>query len=529
MLHERIKMQVLRAHSIDKAIFSESRKPHPLGAGGMSIDMAYDNALIRLNAGGYDTATEFQLYTEGVLKSLSKFTDTCRGANCVSIYKESKIKALLEKIKEWFKKAWNFLKNKVIQLKNWIKRLFTKKGKKAKTTPPNAKPTENAESAINIINESVVPPKGHESSTHTNAAANIIAETVGQGIILGLKEIAKEIFSKNNLKYGGSDIKSMALAVVESAHRHNGSTPELSVLSTDFWDICRGTEYESDAVAAIAVAYICITGAYPYIPSKVLDYLDSKTTKSGSKFDTSATFKGTSVSGGSIANNIAQLYMDTLSHVKTMYTELEHTNITDSANKIRAIKNADVLVTAVSDILGAFDTFGEIEGDEVKAVRRLSATVIESTKAFDGLIADPKSILADIPLSEFMSKIDYYTKQLDIFNLFNLHDSVGDIDALMSELSTHNKSDGSSLNTDELTSIYKLMIDCINPVIKATNSLGVATASMFVSLSEVEEEMVGFYGMHVAPDSVPVTAIAKAIAADAEMSSRLLKRLGFVK
>ena len=73
------------------------------------------------------------------------------------------------------------------------------------------------------------------------------------------------------------------------------------------------------------------------------------------------------------------------------------------------------------------------------------------------------------------------------------------------------------------------MIDCVNPVIKATNSLGLTAAVMFRSLSEIEEEMVGFYGMRVEPDSVPVTAIAKAIAEDASMTARLLQRLGFNK
>jgi hypothetical protein len=76
----------------------------------MSIDMAYDNVLIQLNAEAYDGATEFQLYTEGVLRSLNKFINTSKGSNCIGLYKESKTKSLLDKIKAWFKKAWNYLK-----------------------------------------------------------------------------------------------------------------------------------------------------------------------------------------------------------------------------------------------------------------------------------------------------------------------------------------------------------------------------------------------------------------------------------
>ena len=529
MLHEMIKNTAIRMQSADNVLFGENKKAHPLGVGGMSIDMAYDSALIQLNAEAYDSATEFQLYTESVLKSLNKFTDTCRGASCVSIYKESKVKALLEKIKAWFKKAWNYLKNKATQLKNWVKRLFTKKGGKAKTTPPNKEQTENAKSAIAIINEVSVPPKEKRDSSSVSTAANIIAETVGQGIMAGLKEIAKEIFSKNNLKYGGSDIKAMALAVVESAHRHAGTNIKLPVMSEDFWDICKGTEYESSAVAAIAVAYICGTGVYPYMPSKVLDYLNSRTTKSGSNFDASATFKGTGLSGDSTAINIAELYMDALSHVRTMYNELEYVNITDSNSKVLAITSADVLITALTDIDDTFSTFGDAKDNEVEAVKELSISVIKSIKVFDGLVADPKSILTEVPLTEFMKKTEYYTKQLDVFGLFELYDGVGDVDALMSSLSTQPKADGTSLSNDELTSIYKSMIDCVNPVIKATNSLGLTAAVMFRSLSEIEEEMVGFYGMRVEPDSVPVTAIAKAIAEDASMTARLLQRLGFNK
>jgi hypothetical protein len=264
----------------------------------------------------------------------------------------------------------------------------------------------------------------------------------------GLKEIAKEIFSKNNLKYGGSDIKAMALAVVESAHRHAGTNIKIPVMSEDFWGVCKGTEYESSAVAAIAVAYICGTGVYPYMPSKVLEHLNSKPTKSGSKLDAGSIFKGTSLSGGSTAINITELYMDALAHVRTMYNELEYVNITDFNSKVLAIKNADVLITALTDIDNVFSTFGDATDNEVGAVKELSNSVIASIKVFDGLVADPKSILTEVALTEFMSKADYYTQQLDVFGLFELYDGVGDVDALMSSLSTQPKADGTSLSND---------------------------------------------------------------------------------
>ena len=127
MLHEHIKNTALRMQSADNVLFGESKKAHPLGVGGMSIDMAYDSVLIQLNAEAYDSSTEFQLYTEGVLRSLNKFMDTSKGANCIGIYKESKAKALFDKIKAWFKKAWNYLKKKATQIKDWVKNLFTRK------------------------------------------------------------------------------------------------------------------------------------------------------------------------------------------------------------------------------------------------------------------------------------------------------------------------------------------------------------------------------------------------------------------
>ena len=203
MLHEHIKNTALRMQSADNVLFGESKKAHPLGVGGMSIDMAYDNVLIQLNAEAYDSATEFQLYTEGVLRSLNKFIDTSKGSNCIGIYKESKAKAMLDKIKAWFKKAWNYLKKKATQIKDWVKKLFTIKSKKAKTTPPTGNQSKQAKQAILVFDEKV-------------SATQKVAEAIGQGIEEGLKSIAREIFSKNNLKYGNSDIKALALATVEA-------------------------------------------------------------------------------------------------------------------------------------------------------------------------------------------------------------------------------------------------------------------------------------------------------------------------
>ena len=520
MLHEHIKNTALRMQSADNVLFGESKKAHPLGVGGMSIDMAYDNVLIQLNAEAYDSATEFQLYTEGVLRSLNKFMDTSKGANCIGIYKESKAKAMIDKIKAWFKRAWNYLKNKATQLKNWVKKLFTRKSKKAKTTPPTGNQSKQAKQALLVFDEKV-------------SATQKVAEAIGQGIEEGLKSIARDIFSKNNLKYGNSDIKALALATVEAAHRHAGQNEEeLPSSAREFWEACKGTEYEKSAVAAIAVMYICVTGVYPYIPSKIMDYIDTKEAN-GVKLNSQEIFKGTgSRMTEGLTMGIMELYVHVFEHIKGMYGVISNTawGADVKKSKVLALHGVDLLITATTDILSLFNSIDELGSDEVSAVQEFSKKAAKLLGAFDGVVANPKSILTEATLDSLIAKSDSYENQFEVFRIVDLYNGIGDLDTLMTAMAKEaTKPNGEKLTTDELADIYKAMIDAINPLVKVANSLGMTASILFRSLSDVEEEMVGFYGSSVTADSVPVTAIGKAIAEDASMSARLMQRLGFNK
>ena len=515
-----IKNTAIRMQSADNILFGENKKAHPLGVGGMSIDMAYDSALIQLNAEAYDSATEFQLYTESVLRSLTKFTDTCRGASCISIYKESKAKALLDKIKAWFKKAWAYLKKKATQIKDWVKRLFTRKSKKAKTTPPTGNQSEQAKQALLVLDE--------KASTTQK-----VAEVIGKGIEEGLKSIAREIFSKNNLKYGNSDIKALALATVEAAHRHAGTNnEELPPSAKDFWDTCKGTEYEKSAVAAIAVMYICATGVYPYIPSKIMDYIDSKEAN-GVKLNSQDIFQGTgSLMGEGLTMGVIELYAHVFEHVEKMYGVISNTawGADVKRAKVLALHNVDKLITTSHEIMELASSIDEHGLNELSSVKEFSKRMAESLSDFDGVVANPKSIVSEVTLDSLMAKADSYVKQYEVFMVVDMYNELNDLDSLVEGLSKNaTKANGEPLTDEDLADIYKSMIACVNPLIKVANSLGMTAAILFRSLSDVEEEMVGFYGSNISADSVPVTAIGKAIAEDAEMSSRMMKRLGFIK
>ena len=145
-------------------------------------------------------------------------------------------------------------------------------------------------------------------------------------------------------------------------------------------------------------------------------------------------------------------------------------------------------------------------------------------------MANPKSILTEATLDWLIAKSDSYENQFVIFQIVDLYNGIGDLDTLMTAMAKEaTKPNGEKLTTDELADIYKAMIVAINPLVKVSNSLGMTASILFRSLSDVEEEMVGFYGSSVTADSVPVTAIGKAIAEDASMSARLMQRLRFNK
>lgn len=511
MLHETIKNTAIRMQSTDNILFGENKKAHPLGIGGMSIDMAYDSALIQLNAEAYDSATEFQLYTESVLRSLTKFTDTCRGASCISMYKESKAKALLEKIKAWFKKAWAYLKKKATQIKDWVKKLFTRKGKKAKTTPPSETKSAGAEEVLKEFD-------------NLNPSDRLIGQIIDECMAEGIAHI----FNKDSIKYRNSDIEALALATVESAYRHGDVA--MPSRAREFWDACKGTEYEKSAVAAISVMYICSTGVYPYMPSGAVAYIASKHVDKSKRKITNI-FRGAGWMDNGAASNIAELYADVLGHVKDMFDVISGWGDDIKNTKVLALYKVDSMITAISDIEKAISVLGvHSDAVDVGTINSVTDKVMASIGEFDGVVANPKSIVTETRLHALMRNYDEYKGKLDVFKLIDLYNNIDELDSLMDGFSQKatKASDDVLLTDDETTYIYKSMIGCINPLMKAANSLGMTATSLFKSLSDAEEDMVGFCGV-AASDSTPITAIGKAIAEDAEMSSRMMKRLGFIK
>lgn len=507
--------------SADNVLFGENKKAHPLGIGGLSIDMAHDNVLLQLNADAYDSATEFQLYTEGVLRAINKFTATHNAVEVISLYKESKVKSIIDRIKAWFKNAYRFLKERTKKLWARITGFFKKKGNKAKTTPPG-EPSAPAKQAMITMTDSV---KNRES----------VAKVIADGIEEGLKSVAREVFSKNNLKYGNNEIKALAMSIIEAAYRHAGAdeTSEFAkdIRNLEFWETCKGTEYESTAVMALVTMYICGTGIHPYIPSKVMDYLDTKEAN-GKKIKSAEIFTGVWNDHESAAGLMFDMAGNVIQHISDMYDVISNTpwgeHLKDS--KIAVLSNGDVLATEADKLMKHMSMMGDkLEGeyptddDKAKAVAKTLVEFKSLVKPFDGMVSNPKSALHEISLDALVKNVEVHmvpVRQLD--QLLSLHEEIADIDKIMAEISGEN----SGMSTDVLSELYKAAIEGLTPIIKVGNSLGIVFSLMFKSFSDIEEEMVGFYGSHVTADSVPVTAIAKTIALNPEMRNRFIKAIG---
>lgn len=467
------------------------------------------------------------------MRSVNNYMSIARSniGDSLKLYKESKGRALLDKIKAWFKKAWEYLKKKASQIKEWVVKLFTRKNKKAKVVK-TGHAGESYSQALLILSESV---------STTQKTAEIIAE----GIEEGIKSMARDIFSKDNLKYGGADIKDMATTIVESAYRDlakdNRRLDELRETRKDlveFWKICKGTPYEQSVVSALVVMFICSTGVYPYMPSKLVEYV-SRQTDGDNKLNGDDIFKGVGFGASdSVSGDLMELVNDVLTHISGMYNV-----VTKTAWGVD-VKNANVLfpykvdgiiksTRNIADILNNVDELSESDvrtgKDVIDLINKIFEDIGKNMKVFDGVIAEPKSILANIKLDTLITKKEFYSSQLDVFRIIEMYDYLADTEAVMDNMlnAITKEFDSAELKSEAfIADVYKTMINGINPIMKASNSLGIAAAVMFRSLSDVEEEMVGFYGASISEDSVPVTAIAKAIAGDKALSAKFIKKLG---
>lgn len=530
MLHERIKIEALRSSSADRIIFGESRKAHAHGVGGMIADISEDRLLIKLNS-SYDVLTDITLYTESIVKSIKSCVYTLDNVNVSKLYKESKLKGILNKVWAWFKKIGAYIASIPKRTIEFFKRKFGKKKDVNKTKPNES--TKAVKEQFLLSYDASVSVKAMEAAKKASDA-EAIARMVEDGVKAGISSISSKSAGRG-IKYSSSELKRLASIVLATVS--NGDAMTLKISSSfdrSFYEAVKGTEYEVPFVTALTTAIIVASQEIPYFPAKAEEYAKSLGAKKGFFDDTLFRTDRTAPRGESVVSNFSRALQDAYEHVAMMAPlVMQHEWGKYFKDKKVAIPDmSDDMIKAAEFIQEGVDEIGDIASHTndnlITHIESTAKEIEKSIKILHPLESNPEKCIAYVSVGDTET-----FKSKDISSIFDLVDINSALDELADPIKMNEAiQDGIERNrniTEEtLARAFGILIGALKDIPKLVVSANKIFVIMLTSAYDVMEEMMGFFGTTCDFGNVPLTSIAATIAHDQRMRDTLLKRVGLI-
>ena len=516
MIHEHIKAMAMRGRAIDKVVFGESPKAHPFGVGGMAMDLAEDNLLLQLNS-AYDTDTDFALYTESVKKAVDRCIDSFASTQVNSLYKESKFKSVLSKIWEWFKKVGKYLKELPKRMWAYLSKKFGRK--KEVAVAKTAEDIKNKRvSTFMIAYDEMAKIRIREKED-----ADKLVKRIEDGVSAGLASI--KFAEGNNVRYTSADINKLVSKIVTSPafNKSLEKICELPEFDKHVYSEVKGTEYELPFITSLATMVLIHSEVMPYMPARVEEYMVSLGAKPAYSFEKQIFTASTSVKHDGVSVNMGQLLNSITAHFESiMKITVDSTGGASLSNKeIMVIDGADVYIDAMRkyDDAKSFMNSNSLESftnaNFIGELTKLIAPINQALKLFTPVTENPKCILKKVSLSECIENREHYGKQAAFAGIIAMYEDFSD---MFGETSKFRKAvealmDGNRNLTEETaTKAVNMIMNALSPLTGIASAVTKSLTLIFVSWSEVEEEMTGFFGTSADINNVPLTAMAKAIA-----------------
>lgn len=530
MIHEHIKNMALRNKAIDNVIFGESCKAHAFGVGGMAMDLEEDRLLIHLN-GVYDADTDFTLYTESVKKAVDKCLSSFSNIEVNTLYRESKIKSILSKIWEWFKKVVKYLRDLPRRAWAYISKKF-----RAKKETATVKPTEATKKQA----QTFMIAYDNTAKTRINAkeSADKLIQRIEDGVTAGLKSI--KYTGGDNIKYTSKDMKKLMKGVMtdSSVNKSLDTIRRLPEFDKRVYDEVKGTEYEIPFVSSAATMLLIHSGVMPYMPDRVEEYMASLGATPAHSFEKKIFAASTAIGGDGVAVNLPGLMSTINAHFNSVLEIAMKTEGGKSLadKQLLAIDKAEKYVEAVNkcdeaaEFMNSSKTLETFTNSNfVDSMTKLMAPFKSIFATFDPIVKDPKCILKKTTLSEFINNIGHYQKQREVLRMMDVYETFSDMFGEESAIQRAIK-DVTEINRniEEETAVkaINVMMSAFAPVTNIAAAMSKTFTLLFMSYSELEEEIVGFFGTALDINNVPITAMAKAIANDKGERKYILHMLG---
>ena len=529
MLHEMIKNTAIRMQSADNVLFGENKKAHPLGVGGMSIDMAEDRLLMQLNA-PYDDATNITIYTESVRKTLKSYINTVTSTDVSGLYKESKLKGMLSKVWQWFKKIAKYIADIPKRTLNYFKKKFGKKKDVAKTKPSES--TAAIKEKFLLAYDATVSEK-ELASARKAKDIETISHMIDDGLRAGVDAISSN--SSNYIKYSSAELKKLASMAVAIAHA--SPKPDDVKFDKELYESVKGTEYEIPFITSMVALLIVQSGEIPYMPYKVEEYMTSLGVKKGffdeSIFDVSRIHP----SGGSISHNLIRAMGQVYDHLNKVVPVVSSTEWGKSvlSLKLDMLSVPDDIVAVAEELCKRVELIGDVSSytnDNILVEMSKHAGVMaDCSSKLLPFATHPDKFIRRVTLKDLISDDSPANKDYSaIIDILEMHHALQDLSnpEKMNEMVLEGIEHNRNLTEDTMVKTFNILIAALKDIPAIATGVNKVVIKMISSAFAVEEELVGFFGTTSNMDNVPLTAIAATVAHDLRLRDAVLRAVGYI-